>query len=421
MEKKTIGKFIAVLRKANGLTQAELAEKLFVSDKTVSRWERDESSPDLELIPLIADLFDVTTDEILRGERAPAPSFLNKIPDKSEQEKEKAEKRLKKLLDKRYIKFKYLSFVSYGIAVLGFIAALICVFCVRSDKVDENILGGLIFTACLAIATLCQIAFVGIGIYRDDEEENGKAIEEYRFQFQAWSVNSFLPLLSFFGLAIPFFLIDKVATDNFNTVLPFLGVCLAVTFPLVGYFVYYFYQKSKNKKQKISLEQRKAIVKLKRKVWLPIAAALVLLFTSITVLIYGTSAYHYANAKVFDTTEAFVTYMEQKTELGDLDKEPFHGSSAQSGGSDGFYFSTYGEWTKLGDTDILFYWANESVAGYTLSDKKNGLPVKVYEKQAIKTAEKIKTSVILTLSCLAVGAMSTGIAVYTIKKKNIEK
>lgn len=41
MEKRTIGQFIAALRKANGLTQRELAEKLNVTDKTVSRWERD--------------------------------------------------------------------------------------------------------------------------------------------------------------------------------------------------------------------------------------------------------------------------------------------------------------------------------------------------------------------------------------------
>ena len=70
MEQKTIGSFIAVLRKANGLTQRELAEKLNVSDKAVSRWERDECAPDLTLIPVLAEIFGVTSDELLRGERA---------------------------------------------------------------------------------------------------------------------------------------------------------------------------------------------------------------------------------------------------------------------------------------------------------------------------------------------------------------
>ena len=64
MEKKTIGQFIAALRKANGMTQKELAEQLSVSDKSVSRWERDESAPDLSLIPVIAEIFGVTSDEI---------------------------------------------------------------------------------------------------------------------------------------------------------------------------------------------------------------------------------------------------------------------------------------------------------------------------------------------------------------------
>lgn len=69
MEKKTIGGFISALRKANGMTQKELAEQLNVSDKTVSRWERDDGTPDLSVIPAIAEIFDVTCDELLRGER----------------------------------------------------------------------------------------------------------------------------------------------------------------------------------------------------------------------------------------------------------------------------------------------------------------------------------------------------------------
>ncbi len=54
MEKKTIGKFIAALRRANGMTQKKLGDRLYVSDKTVSRWECDECTPELSLIPAIA-------------------------------------------------------------------------------------------------------------------------------------------------------------------------------------------------------------------------------------------------------------------------------------------------------------------------------------------------------------------------------
>lgn len=67
MEKKTIGGLIAALRKANGMTQKDLAERLNVSDKTVSRWERDDGAPDLSVIPVIAEIFNITCDELLRA------------------------------------------------------------------------------------------------------------------------------------------------------------------------------------------------------------------------------------------------------------------------------------------------------------------------------------------------------------------
>lgn len=72
MEKKTIGKFISALRRAKGLTQRELGDMLYVSDKTVSRWENDECAPDLYLVPTIADIFGISADELLRGERTGA-------------------------------------------------------------------------------------------------------------------------------------------------------------------------------------------------------------------------------------------------------------------------------------------------------------------------------------------------------------
>ncbi|MBQ3508151.1 MAG: helix-turn-helix transcriptional regulator [Clostridia bacterium] len=69
MEKKTLGSFLSALRRAQGLTQQEVADRLMVSNRAVSRWERDEAMPDILLLPAIADLFGVTVDELLRGER----------------------------------------------------------------------------------------------------------------------------------------------------------------------------------------------------------------------------------------------------------------------------------------------------------------------------------------------------------------
>ncbi|MBE6750595.1 MAG: helix-turn-helix transcriptional regulator [Ruminococcaceae bacterium] len=56
---------IAELRKQNGLTQIELAEKLNYSDKSVSKWERGESIPDIVVLKEIADLFGVTVDYLI--------------------------------------------------------------------------------------------------------------------------------------------------------------------------------------------------------------------------------------------------------------------------------------------------------------------------------------------------------------------
>lgn len=67
MSKHSIGKTIATLRKAKGWTQVELAEKLNVSDKAVSKWESEAGFPEISQLPAMATLFGVTIDYLMTG------------------------------------------------------------------------------------------------------------------------------------------------------------------------------------------------------------------------------------------------------------------------------------------------------------------------------------------------------------------
>lgn len=67
MKEQTLGQMIASLRKARGMTQLELAEKMGVTDKAVSKWERDLSCPDIGSLPRLAELFGVSVDELIRN------------------------------------------------------------------------------------------------------------------------------------------------------------------------------------------------------------------------------------------------------------------------------------------------------------------------------------------------------------------
>jgi len=68
MDQKKIGSFIAARRKDNGLTQSQLAERLGITDKAVSKWETGKSMPDLSLFCPLCGLLHITLNELLSGE-----------------------------------------------------------------------------------------------------------------------------------------------------------------------------------------------------------------------------------------------------------------------------------------------------------------------------------------------------------------
>lgn len=69
IDNKKFGIFLSQLRRERGMTQKELAERLYVSDKAVSKWERGLSLPDIALLQPLADIFNVSITELLSGQR----------------------------------------------------------------------------------------------------------------------------------------------------------------------------------------------------------------------------------------------------------------------------------------------------------------------------------------------------------------
>lgn len=148
MEKQTMGKFIAALRKANGMTQTDLADKLGVTNKSVSKWECDEGYPDLSLIPVIAEVFSVTTDEILKGSRI-AKSGAGTAP-----ETVKTEKQVNRLVQKTLTKFKNNSLIAALSEVLGIVFLVIPLMILSTAGVMDTRL----FYMCLIFYIVFVIA-----------------------------------------------------------------------------------------------------------------------------------------------------------------------------------------------------------------------------------------------------------------------
>ncbi len=82
MDYKKIGDFIKEKRKAQKLTQAKLAEKLFVSEKTISKWENGNGIPDTNTLPKLCEILKTSVNELLNGEAITSENYVQKAEQK---------------------------------------------------------------------------------------------------------------------------------------------------------------------------------------------------------------------------------------------------------------------------------------------------------------------------------------------------
>lgn len=81
MDTVKMGKFLKELRKEKGLTQEQLGEKIGVTNKTVSRWENGNYIPPAECLAMLSDIYGISINEILSGQKLTADEFADAAED----------------------------------------------------------------------------------------------------------------------------------------------------------------------------------------------------------------------------------------------------------------------------------------------------------------------------------------------------
>ena len=113
MDQDKIGKFIAECRKAKKITQSELAEKLGVTDRSVSNWENGKNMPDLSFFKPLCNILDITINELLSGEKLSIDRYQEKFEENIVNTIDYSNKKIVK-----YSKFVYLLLIIFGLFIV---------------------------------------------------------------------------------------------------------------------------------------------------------------------------------------------------------------------------------------------------------------------------------------------------------------
>ena len=224
--KQTIGEFLATLRKANGYTQQEIADKLGISNKTLSNWECDKSLPDVLLLPTLAEIYGVTVDEILAGERLAKEDMPLSL---------KSERNIYK---NKLARFSNQLWILIGVSIVGGILGL-C-----------SVLGLGFVPLVVGLVALLASVFALLVLWRSSEAIVDNESEFFgvycillrrkvSFYFYLASAVCFLiSVIALFQLSWGTFLTTSKLSLAAKITIVFSGVLVSVALFLIGWFIY---------------------------------------------------------------------------------------------------------------------------------------------------------------------------------------
>lgn len=151
-----LGEILVNLRKTKGLSQEQLAEELNLTRQTISKWELNQSSPDIHYLVQLSAFFGVSTDYLIKGEEADNDTMV-------------VEKNTNSV--NAYKWCFYLGTVSIGVSMLGMIAFMLysamygaCTVIDEYNRVFDGTLGFLMFTNTLWFFIMLMVMFVAGGV-----------------------------------------------------------------------------------------------------------------------------------------------------------------------------------------------------------------------------------------------------------------